>query len=494
MKQHLLKLRVLFAFILMMIGANAMAKDFTYDFSTAIPKDWKASVNPNGFETTGSSRGCQFAASANLTLAGAKNVTKIVITCSSNYDKNTIAFTVGGKALGEAIKLAKETDVEKTFTGATLSGDIVLAITRTDKSVYIKKIVVTADEIGSSTGGGEEGGDEGDDSTLNPNYNYAEPTTITPSGETCSNQAYSFIQNNIKVETSTGAQYATYFGCNAGNSITFTATKEIRGVVINGYVKKDFTATCNNGDIEYVDATEDEVTANPVVVIYDVNAKSVTIECVKQMRCYSVDFYFNDNPDVEIEGGGGGSDDDEYNYEWEPTTPTTLNITFTDVEAEDYSDYFGFDYTDIYFENDAFSMELAVFAPMVEGTILAPGTYVINDSYEPGTVQASPGGDDMYDYPAYIATDYEEIDGEYYYNTAYYIVSGTLTVNEEGGMVLNGKTHFGSTVHATYGVSTDGINKVEDTKAEAPVKKLVNGRIIISRSGKQYNVNGQRIK
>lgn len=492
MKQPLLKLRALVTLLIILIGTNAVAKDFTYDFTSSIPSGWTASTAPFGFEST--SRGCQFTASSVLTLAGAKNVTKVVVTCSSNVaGKNSIALSVGGTAMGESISMSKETNVEKTFTGATLSGNIALSITRTEKSVYIKQIVVTADEVGGTDDNDDKGDDKGDE--LDPGYTYDEPTIITPSGQTGSNTPYSFIQNNIRVETSTGAQQASYFGCNAGNSITFTATQEIRGLVINGYVKKEFSATCSSGDIVYVDASEDEVTADPVVVIYDIDAKSVTIECEKQMRCYSVEVYFNDNPDAEIDNPTG--DDGEFSYDYEPTTPTTLNITFDSAEAEDYSEYYGFDYTDIYFISDDFEMELAVFAPMVEGTILAPGTYIINDTYEPGTVQASPGGDDYYDYPSFIATDFEEYDGDWMYNTSYYLVSGTLTVTDNGNetkMVLNAKTYYGSTVKATYTATSTSINSVKETETTTPRKQLIGGRIIITRDGKQYSIDGVRVK
>lgn len=496
MKQLLLSFRLMAVVLLMAFGTDAMAKDFTYDFMSSIPNGWTASKTPNAFEQSSPSRGSQFTTSSDLTLKGAKNVTKIVVTCSSNIaDKNTLSVSVAGKAFGETVTFAKETNVEKTFSGVAATGDIVLSITRAEKSVYISKVVITADEISGSGDSGEGGGSSS--SELDPNYSYGEPTTLLPTGIAGSNAAYGFVQNNILVEATTGGQTETYFGCNAGNSISFTATKNIKAVVVNGYVKKDFSATASSGEIMYVDASEDYVENDPVLAVLDVNSKKLTINCDKQLRCYSVEIYFDENPNVDLETG----DDEEYNFDYEPDAATTLNITFTDMEADDYSDFFGFYYTDLYFMNDDYEMEVAAFAPFDEETVLAPGTYEINDSYEDGTVQASPGGDDMYDYPTYIATGfvYDEEYDEWTYTKSYYIVSGTLTVSkvEDGTKFeINGKTAKGSTVNATYLLpGTVAIsNAKHETTSSTPSKRLLNGRVVIVKKDKVYDAAGRREK
>lgn len=497
MKKHLLKKTVfLLAAVLMAISVSA--EEYTYDFSNSIPTGWTSKVSPNGFETTGYQRGCQFLASTTLTLSGVKNVTKVVITCSANTDKNGLAVSVAGTQWGSET-LPKENNMTKTFSGAAASGNLVIDITRVEKSVYISKIVVTADE--STTGGGD--GDN--ESTLDENYSYAEPTIVTVSGATGSNAAYSFVQNNIEVKCSAGAQNETYFGCNAGNDITFTATKPIKAIVIDGYVKKEFEATVSAGNIGYVDASESEVTANPVLAVTDINSKTVTLSCVKQLRCYKVYFYFESNPDVEFETGGG--DDDDYGdltFDYEPTTATNLIITFDEVYEEELSSQVGYNLVDLYFVSDDYEMEVYVFAPKDAQCGVAPGVYPINDTYEEGTVQASPGGDDMYDYPTYLATDFEyDPDWDaYYYNTSYYLVSGTLKVEKSGNGVkytLDAKSHYGSTIKASYVGSIqsvdeeDSIEFVEQQKT-TPTKLLKDGQIIIQRNGKAYTVSGTRVK
>lgn len=462
-----------------------------FDFSTSIPSPWTSSVAPNSYETADPARGTQWTATTALKLADVKNVTSVTIICSSNTTKNTIAVSVAGKTWGTET-LAKEAHVEKVFTGSAASGDLVIDITRAEKSVYIEKIVVTGD-----VDGGNGGGEEGDDKTdLDPNYTYAEPTVVLPTGAVGSNQAYTFIQNNIQVSATVGGQTETYFGCNAGQSITFTATQPIQAVVINGYVKKDFAATADHGTIQYVDASEDLVEADPVVIVTDVMSKTVTLACEKQMRCYQVEFYFVSNPDVEIEGGFGGGDDDEYTFDYEPDETSKLNITFAEAQYADYSELFGYNYTDIYFVDEDYEMEMAVFAPSVPGTVLAPGTYAITDTYEDGTVQASPGGDDYYDYPAYIATgfQYDEDYEEWYYTTSYYLVSGTLKVEPSAKgvkMTIDATTAKGSTVHAVFEGKIANAAGDEDAIEQTTQDRKTDGKFL--RDGRLYIRQGDRV-
>ena len=79
------------------------------------------------------------------------------------------------------------------------------------------------------------------DEALDPNYVYAEPTLVTNSEERGSNLIdYSFICNNVQVNVTKGARYATYFGVNADHSVTFTTTRPMKAIVVNGYIKKFF--------------------------------------------------------------------------------------------------------------------------------------------------------------------------------------------------------------------------------------------------------------
>lgn len=496
------------------LSLSAYASEVTYDFTSSIPAGWTASAKPNGFETTGTSRGTQFTTRATLTLAGVKNVTKVVVTCSSNIDSgNSLGVSVGGTLWGNE-DLKKEVDVEKIFTGASASGDLVLSITRTSKSVYIKKVVVYGDIEGGNDDDDKKEDDGGNDSQLDPNYTYSEPTVVVCSGALGSNSSYQFVSNNILVSASTGAQTETYFSCNAGNTISFTATKNIKAVVVNGYVKQSFSATASSGVISYVDAVNDAVEADPVLIVKDVDSKTLTITCNKQLRCYNVNFYFEENPDVKIDGdsdnddvddGEGDDEEGDFTYEYESSLVTKLDITFDELNYVDYTEYMGYNLTDLYFVSDDYEMEMYVFAPSVSGTCVEPGTYEINSTYQEGTVQASPGGDDYYDYPTYLATDFE-YDSEsdaWYYNSSYYLVSGTLKVEKDPAgvkMTIDAKTYYGSTVHATFvgkakTEDEDAIYDVSLKSENTSVSKFMqNGKLLIKKDGKIFNAQGIEIK
>lgn len=499
-------------FLMAICSMVAFAEEVTYDFSASVPQPWTCNVAPSGYESTGYTRGTQFNValkSATLTLAGVKNATKVVVTCSSNIaDKNTISVSVAGNNWGTET-LTKENNIEKTFTGSAANGDLKIDILPVEKSVWINKVVVTCDGAeGGNTGGGEGGENQGGSDKLDPNYTYAEPTIIMPSGESGSNTPYSFVQENILVSTTVGAQAATYFGCNAGQQITFTATKPIKAVVVNGYVKQGFEAGCDHGEIAFVDASEGEVENDPVLAIFDVNSTSVTISCVKQMRCQTVEFYFEANPDVDLdfEGDDEGDEDDELTYDYEPTEVTTINTAFDEVEYDDYSDYYGCPYTDMYFMSEDYEMEIGVFAETTPVTMIPVGTYTISESGEDGTVEASPGGDDYYDYPSYLVTDFEYLEEyeSWTYNSAYYLMSGTLTVAEDPAGVkvtLDAKTYYGSTVKATFvGCPTgdedylEGIDTVLAPSTKADGKFFENGRISIRRNGKSYGLQGHLVR
>lgn len=476
------------------LSLAAMAEAVTYDFSSSIPGGWTASATPNGFETTNLLRGTQFTTDATLTLAGVTDVTKVTITCSANVaDKNTLSVSVGGNAWGTEI-LAKENNVEKVFSGNAASGNLVISITRAEKSVYISKVVVE----GTVEGGGEETKDP--EKTLDESYTYAEPTRVVVSHDACSNTAYSFINSNILVETSAGACTDTYFGCNAGNSITFTATQPIKAIEIAGYVKQYFSAEASSGEIHYVDATDEAVEQDPVVVILDVNSKSVTLNCEKQLRCYNVYVYFEENPDVDIDDDDDyGDDEEEYTYEWEPEAQT-IDFSGDQISYADYSDFFGFPYTGIFLSTEETEAELTVFATAVEKTVLPVGVYEISDSYEDGTLEASLGGDIDYDYPCVVTTNYEEIDDVFYYDP-FYLVSGTLTVADDPAgvkMVLNAKSYYGSTVTATFVGKAINLYDEEDEEgilsatiaAPASGKYIEKGGVVIRINGRNYNLNG----
>ena len=145
-----------------------------------------------------------------------------------------------------------------------------------------------------------------DDTPLDPNYVYSEPTIVTqPEDLNFTKKEYAFISNNIRVSCPKGSVLLAtdtteaFFNCNANYTLTFEATKPMKGLAIAGMVRKLFEATveepitisyCSPGQLE----TDWE--GDPVVIVKDINANSVTISCPKQVRCYQVRIYFDANP------------------------------------------------------------------------------------------------------------------------------------------------------------------------------------------------------
>lgn len=333
------------------------------------------------------------------------------------------------------------------------------------------------------------------DDTLNPDYEYAEPTIVTNSEDIGSNLVnYSFVCNNVQVSVTKGARYAAYFGVNAGESITLTATKPMKAIVVNGYIKKGFSATASSGVIVYANAEEDEVTAEQVLAVTDIQATTLTISCAKQLRCMEMSIYFEANPEININTGG----EELYSYYWEPEEKTTFSLRFDSLQYIDMTDNLGYPCTSLLFSSEQAELTLAVFASTCdEGTILPAGTYTIDDSYTTGTVQASPGGDEYMDYPSYLATDFEiGTDGNLLYNP-YYLIGGTLSIKAvEGGaeFEVQGTTYNGSTVNAYCLYREQPLDDaVEDTTVAPRATKVLHGGHLYLRHGnKWYGINGTK--
>lgn len=143
-------------------------------------------------------------------------------------------------------------------------------------------------------------------------YDYQEPTVVVVPDTTILKKEYAFINNNILVHCELGSiekeyvdpdataekddSHPAYFNCNAEHTITFTASENIKGIAISGYVRKAFNATCDHGTITFLTNPDYEMEGWPALVITDVNNQSVTLSCPKQFRCYELKVYFKENP------------------------------------------------------------------------------------------------------------------------------------------------------------------------------------------------------
>ncbi|MBP5346896.1 MAG: hypothetical protein J6Y99_11855 [Bacteroidales bacterium] len=482
------------------------AEEVIFDFSTEIPTGWTSSPEPKGFEKTGSARGAQYTGNATLTLTGAKGVSKVVVICSTNLaGQNTLSTYVGETQFGKTETLPKENDMEKTFTGSSSDGDIRLVITRKDKSIYIKKVVVTCDEIVINGGGGESD----DEDLLDENYTYGDTVSIkVPSNEVIYNKKYQFIQNNILIKCTKGTHQDGYFSCAAGEALSIYATRPILAVSINGMVKKAFEAKCDAGKLYFAYDDLSEVTQSPVLYIDSVNAKSVTITCDKQIQCQEIIVYFTATPDLDLEelfGEEGG--DEGYTYKYESTEVQTLTPEFDELDIVAFnvemSEEVTLPFVNMYFESEDKELLLQFIAEFDANTGVTPGVYPIDTLLAVGHIVASCGGDEDNDYPSYLITDYRE-DDEYAYWNSFYLVSGIVTVAADPAgvkVVVDAKSYFGSTIQMTYvGPFIDYSSTIENITADPAQDKQNNkvlttdGKFYIQRGNLRYNAQGLLVR
>lgn len=123
---------------------------------------------------------------------------------------------------------------------------------------------------------------------------------------------------------------------------------------------------------------------------------------------------------------------------------------------------------------------------------LAPGVYPINDSFSPGSVYVGEvinSGEVAGSVLAYMdkATRSEM-------QAAFLLVSGQVTVYDNGSIQVEAVTLNGSTIDVHYGQIPSGLENVEDNYLLEPVKRLRNGHLEIRRGSNIYDVQGKLLK
>ncbi len=486
--------QIIFTLLALLTTFCFIRAEEVFDFSGSLPPGWKTTVDPKGYETTELARGTQLDASNTLTFPEVQNVSKVTINGSTNIDNYTIEVRIGEVSFGT--KTLQQGNYQTwEFAGQTTTGQLQIIITKkTKKSVWIKKVTIDGTYDKSLTP--EDNPFEG----LEEEYEYEEPTIVVSHKSEGSKIKFAFIDNNIRVTCISGTKTEDYFGPLAGQGITFAATKPMKAIVVDGFVRKGFSAETSDGKLAYKSSMAMDLEEEQILAVTDINSKTLTLTCAKQLRCNKVYVYFDANPEIDIEVV-----EDIYSYADETQEQSAIDITFTSLEAEDLTESVGYPCTSLYFSNDEYDLDAWVFASSLgEPTILPLGTYPIaqqpEGSYTPNTVMASPGGVEDYDIQTYLITDFEynESSANWSYNKVYYLVSGKLTVTEQDESVrmnVQAVTYNGSTVNATYVLpSVEPIDAVDNTAiGRQATKRLSNGRIIIERYGLLYNIDGQQI-
>ncbi len=139
----------------------------------------------------------------------------------------------------------------------------------------------------------------------------------------------------------------------------------------------------------------------------------------------------------------------DIDYSFEPTEKTAIDETMTDAK---WTDYTSSGFVSVYMENAKFGVDLWV---VTTNAAVPVGEFEITDTKEENTVIASIGGNKEYDYPSCVYTEFDE-DG--YYSAAYYLISGSLKIEQDGenyNITLDAVSYNGSTIKMVY-TSDDG--------------------------------------
>ncbi len=407
-----------------------------------------------------------------MTISYGKNIIKaeLIAITKGEADGSDITTTAGTKTVATGEKGQVGTTVEITIDGINAQSFTIAVM----KQLRIQQIKLTVE--GEVEGGGNEGGEQGD----NEGDNEGGGNEVNPS------------------DTLTVAQAIAIAKGAPGNTQYI-----VKGYVTYSYGYKEqydnidlFISDTPDGGQDFEIFRAKMIGTEPQVG--DLVAGTGTITTFVKGDGTTIYEITNGTVEVLVAGEGGGNESgDEGDYSWEPTEITTITHEFT-TGASIYTKE---GIIDFYVEDEKGGFELYFISPSTTG--IPAGTYPINSSIEDGTVYASPGGDEYYDYPSFYFTgiEYDEEYEAYYYTQAYYIVSGTVTVtgdNSNQNIVVAGKSYNGSTLNLTYtGVVEEW---AEDTAVEDVTmqnnnvrKVLENGQVIIIRESVRYNVLGTQI-
>ena len=303
-----------------------------------------------------------------------------------------------------------------------------------------------------------------------------EPIIITAPDTTIEKTAYSFTEQGITIAVSYGSAYPashqynnlkrTYFACLAGGSMTISAEQDIKGIAINGWVKKAFTATSDKGSIDYLSDDAEDTTGEPVLTISDIDAPSVTINCNNQLRCFSIEVYFFANPDG-LQG----------------EVMDTIRFTAIKADAMDYSD------------NEEYSTE-GHYSYWLSLTPEAGYPQVWLDMYT--AVKGDLSGEySLYNYNVgdytYVQLSESETDYEYAYDQEFTITKNGDNYHVEGYIIADNDVQYEFVFDGPIAiVGAEAIDNITSTETNSQ-KILRDGQLIIRRGNNEYTAQGAQL-
>lgn len=200
---------------------------------------------------------------------------------------------------------------------------------------------------------------------------------------------------------------------------------------------------------------------------------------------------------------------DENDYTWNlsgskaaPPDPTEQHLEF-DTSDEDFD--FNFTSYDLNLDNlvngyavltayDTENMKMVYLQFWTKPGVdkFVAGVYPIDYTKSDYTVNASTGAQGGGMTPSFVAT-LTNVSDTYYPNQLWLLVTGTVTVWEDGLIIIEGQNSYGRTVKAV--LYPDGYQALEDTQTETlkPRKVLQDGQILIIQQDRKFTISGSRV-
>lgn len=189
--------------------------------------EWVASIAASTFETSDSKRGVQFGAAKGAftltTKVSFSKVKKVSVLLSSNENVNTVSLKVGDTSVGSVVSIEKKNNYSVEWTAESPQNGIVeLSFNDKKKSIYIKSISITYEEVAETK-------------CATPTFNLTADATYTDAQDLVITSTTEGAQIEYKIEgdkltapiTGKQASPATvHLTANDTYMVTATATKE----------------------------------------------------------------------------------------------------------------------------------------------------------------------------------------------------------------------------------------------------------------------------
>ena len=291
-------------------------------------------------------------------------------------------------------------------------------------------------------------------------------------------QAFSFTDQGITISITKASAYPadhewnnlkiTYFACIAGEQMTISAEEPIKGIAINGWTKKNFSATADFGTLSFLSDEYEDTTGEPVLTISDIDNPSVTFSCDNQLRCFSVEVYFTQNPG-ELSG----------------EVLDTVRFVAVTAEASDFS------------EDTTFSSEGHYsYWLKLEPETIYPHVWLDMYSAKKGDLS---GEYSMYNYNVgdytYVQLGAETWEYEYAYDQEFTITKTDAGYHVEGWIICDNDVQYEFVYDGPIELEPEeeGVETITDAQPRA-IKQLQDGVLFVEKNGRTYTLLGEPIR